>query len=347
MFLNSAGFGSSNADSTDQCSAEIKHIVDFWLEHYLDAYIALGGSKIKFVTGDAGNGKSRFLRTFLAEADKRRFKTVSLSAKNVWLHDFKEIYVAILNAVDIKGCIEICAKNIVEQMGYRFDDIPQAMNFAEYLMRENLFDPIVRLELRAQISGMFFKNPRIDKNFAVCAAMMTGGFLGHPLLEQASRDTLSAWLSADKSVKLPTLRKLGLSPFKITRHNARHMLRSLIEILRLAGYAGLVVCIDDVDIFTETSSLEEIRYTKMRREDAYESIRELIDEIDTLSHVMFAFAFDKKLLEDETVGLKSYQALWMRIQNEIESRRFNRFSDIIDMNKAASEAPADAERNIL
>ena len=111
------------------------------------------------------------------------------------------------------------------------------------------------------------------------------------------------------------------------------MLRSLIEVLRLSGYAGLAVGVDDLDILVEKSSLEEIRYTKMRREDSYESIRELIDGIDTLSHVMFVFAFDRCLMEDETAGLKSYQALWMRIQNEVESRRFNRFSDIIDMNR--------------
>jgi hypothetical protein len=157
--------------------------------------------------------------------------------------------------------------------------------------------------------------------------------LGHPVLESSSKDLLWAWLRGDKSVRVPSLRKLGLAPFKITRYNARHMLRSTVEALRMGGRAGLVVLVDDLDILVKNSSLEEIRYTKMRREDAYECIRELIDEIDTLSHVMFVFAFDKELLEDEATGLKSYQALWMRIQNEIESRRFNRFADIIDMDK--------------
>jgi hypothetical protein len=105
----------------------------------------------------------------------------------------------------------------------------------------------------------------------------------------------------------------------------------------MAGFSGLVVGIDNMEILAGASSLEDIRYTKMRREDAYESIRELIDEIDTLSHTMFVFAFNRDLIEDETAGLKSYQALWMRIQNEIESRRFNRFSDIIDLDKMARQ----------
>ncbi|MDR2296313.1 MAG: ATP-binding protein [Clostridiales Family XIII bacterium] len=312
-------------------------IVDFWRDHYLDGYIAPGGSKIKFITGGPGSGKSRCLRLFLSEAESRRFKTAYLSAKNVWLHDFREIYVAILRAVDLPDCLQSCARGIVAQMGCRFEDIPQGMNFADYLISEGKFDPMARLERRAQLSDMFFKNPRVDKNFAVCAALLTGGILGHPALEPASRDLLLAWLNGDKSVRLPALRKLGLSPFRIVKHNARHMLRSLVEILRLAGYTGLAVGVDDLEILTEKSSLEEIRYTKMRREDSYESIRELIDEIDTLSHSMFVFAFDRRLMDDEAAGLKSYQALWMRIQNEIESRRFNRFSDIIDMNKTLTK----------
>jgi hypothetical protein len=146
-----------------------------------------------------------------------------------------------------------------------------------------------------------------------------------------------SWLSGEKGVRLAPLRKLGMSPSRITKYNARHMLRSLVEIIRMAGFSGLVVGIDDMEILAGASSLEDIRYTKMRREDAYESIRELIDEIDTLSHTMFVFAFNRDLIEDETAGLKSYQALWMRIQNEIESRRFNRFSDIIDLDKMASQ----------
>ena len=52
---------------------------------------------------------------------------------------------------------------------------------------------------------------------------------------------------------------------------------------------------------------------------------------------MFVFAFNRSLMDNETAGLKSYQALWMRIQNEIESGRFNRFADIIDLDKMAAQ----------
>ncbi|MDD2511237.1 MAG: DUF2791 family P-loop domain-containing protein, partial [Syntrophomonas sp.] len=33
----------------------------------------------------------------------------------------------------------------------------------------------------------------------------------------------------------------------MTKYNARHMLRSLVEICRLAGYKGLIISIDELD----------------------------------------------------------------------------------------------------
>lgn len=52
---------------------------------------------------------------------------------------------------------------------------------------------------------------------------------------------------------------------------------------------------------------------------------------------MFAYAFDRELLDNENAGIKSYQALWMRIQNEIVGERFNRFADMIDMDRLAMQ----------
>lgn len=115
------------------------------------------------------------------------------------------------------------------------------------------------------------------------------------------------------------------------------MLRSLAEIIRMGGSSGLFIAIDNLEILISRSSLEPIHYTKMKREDTYESIRQLIDDIDSMKNIMFVYAFDRELIDNENTGLKSYQALWMRIQNEIVGERFNRFSDMVDMDRFAAQ----------
>ena len=78
----------------------IRFLTDFWEEKYLQEYIRDGGSKIKFVTGRRGSGKTYFLQLMSALARKQDYKTVQFSARDVWMHDFREIYIEIFRQCD-------------------------------------------------------------------------------------------------------------------------------------------------------------------------------------------------------------------------------------------------------
>lgn len=315
----------------------IRFLTDFWQEKYIEEYIRYGGSKIKFVTGRPGSGKTYFLQQIAGIAAQHNYRVVSFSAREVWLNDFKDIYFEILRQCDLMECLEGCCRKVVDGMGYEYQDIPEGLTFMDYLSRENMGNALTRREIRTQLKEMFLDNPLLDNNFALACSMLTGSLLGYPILEEQNKTLLLGWLSGDRSVKLPQLRALGLSPSRITKYNARHMLRSLSEVVHISGKAGVFVCIDDLDILISRSSLEPVHYTRMKREDTYESIRQLIDDIDSLRNIMFVFAFDRGLMDDENAGLKSYQALWMRIQTEIIGKRFNRFADIVDMDAMAAQ----------
>lgn len=321
----------------EKLSVGIDFITDFWQEKYLQEYIRQGGSKIKFVTGQGGSGKTHLLELMSVIAEKENYVTAHFSALDIWIHDFKEIYLEIFRQSNIVDCLTGCANRIVTEMGFDYKEISPGMTFMDYLSQHGLGDAITKREIRNQLKHMFLDNPLIDNNFALACSLITGGFLGHPLLEEQNKELLLSWLEGDKSVKLTTLRALGLSPARITKFNARHMLRSLSEVIRLAGYSGLFITIDNLEILVSRSSLQPIRYTKLRREDTYESIRQLVDEIDSLKNIMFVFAFDRELLDNDNAGIKSYQALWMRIQNEIIGERFNRFTDIVDLDRLAAQ----------
>lgn len=316
-----------------ELSVGIDFITGFWQEKYLREYIRAGGSKIKFVTGQPGSGKTHLLQLTSQLAEEENYVTADFSACDIWIHDFKEVYVEILRQSHIMDCLMRCGHHIIKDMGFDAQEIPEGMTFMDYLSHHDMGDAITKREIRLQLRSMFLENPLIDNNFALACSLITGGFLGHPLLEEQNKEMLLAWLEGDKSVKLTALRALGLSPSRITKFNARHMLRSLAEVIRLAGYSGLFVTIDNLEILLNRSSLQPIHYTKLKREDTYESIRQLVDDIDSLKNIMFLFAFDRELLDNDNAGIKSYQALWMRIQNEIVGERFNRFTDIVDLDR--------------
>jgi hypothetical protein len=321
-------------------------LTDFLRDQYLRDYIPLGGSKIKFATGRPGCGKTHFAQVMLEQAKALGYLTVCFSAKDVWLHDFREIYLQILGQCDIERVLRDCADQITRELGYDPAQIGEGRKLMDYLSERGEGDAISKGEIRNALRRFFTRNPMLDSCFAACCSLLTGDLLGHPTLEPASRELILAFMNGDKSVRLAQLRALGLSPTSVTRYNARHLLRSLAEVVHLGGHPGLLIVIDDMEALLNRAQSEAICYTKLRREDTYESIRQLIDDIDSMHYVMFLMCFDRALMDDESYGMKSYQALWMRIQSEVVSTRFNRFADIIDLDRYADEyytAPLLAE----
>ena len=326
-----------NREVLQEISIGIDTLVSFITNHYFKDYISSGGSKIKFITGKPGSGKTHFLQMLTLAASDQDFVPVHISAKEIWLHDFKEIYTEVFRQTNLTACLELCAANIAAELGHEFSSIPSDMTFADYLSSLGELDVLTKKEIRNQLRVMFLQNPVLDNNFAIACSLLTGGILGHPALEESNKALLLSWLSGSKEAKLPALRSLGMSPARVTKFNARHMLRSLLEVLKMAGLPGVIVMVDNMEVLVNASSLDVVRYTKMRRDDAYWNIRELIDDIDTLNNIMFFFAFDRLLLDDERTGLKSYHALWLRMQNEIVSSRFNKFTDIYDVDKYGAD----------
>ena len=202
-------------------------------------------------------------------------------------------------------------------------------------------DAFSKGEIREALRRSFTRNPLLDNTFAVCCSLLTGDLLGYPVLENTSRELIYAWMHGDPTVKASQMKAIGMSPVRVSKYTARNLLRSLCEVIHLSGRPGLLVVIDDLEQLISKSTDGQIRYTKGRREDAYESIRQLIDDIDSMRYVLFLFCMDREMAEDESLGIKSYQALWMRMQNEVISPRFNRFADIVDLDRYGDEVYAE------
>lgn len=117
----------------EELTCGIEFLTDFWREKYLQEYIRNGGSKIKFITGRSGSGKTHFLRLMSVIAQKENYKTVRFSARDIWMHDFREIYVEIFHQCDILRCLEGVSRNLIQEMGFNAGEIPEGMKFIDYL----------------------------------------------------------------------------------------------------------------------------------------------------------------------------------------------------------------------
>jgi hypothetical protein len=103
----------------------------FWQEKYLKNYLSRGGSKIKFITGRTGSGRTHFLDLVLLKAQELGYIPVYLSAKDVWLYDFKEIYVAILRQVNLLESLRAASSLVISRLGYDPRTVPPELTFTD------------------------------------------------------------------------------------------------------------------------------------------------------------------------------------------------------------------------
>ncbi len=322
---------------TRDMSVGVDFLADFWSKYYLEEYIRNGGSKIKFVTGRSGSGKTHLLDLLSYKAQKMGYITVNLSARDFMLDNFRTVYLEILRHVDLPSVFDTMAANILRTLGVDLTDKPSDLSYTDFLVNKRELDVIMRNDIRGALRSNFLNHPLMDSNFGMCCSLLVGNALGHPKLDDATLSVLMDWMHGESSQKLTTIKAVGLAPYRINKFNARHLLRSLAVLLNMAGYPGIFVTIDHLETVMNLSGLDEMKYTPKKRNDTYESIRQLVDDIDTLHHVFFIYAFNSELLHNEKLGLPSYGALWMRIQNEIVSERFNRFQDIANLDRLARQ----------
>ena len=219
------GLAPGRGELLREISCGVDFLTDFLAAHYLERYIPEGGSKIKFVTGHKGSGKTHLLQLLEEAAEERGFLTVSFSADEVWLHDFREIYLAVLKRCDLPTILHGCADSIISEMGYDPNAIPKGKTLIDYLAERNEADPLSKSTIRAALRQRFTQNPMMDNCFAACCALLVGDILGHPVLEASERDMILAFLYGDKSVRPSQMRAVGITPSKVTKYNARYLLR--------------------------------------------------------------------------------------------------------------------------
>lgn len=97
------------------------------------------------------------------------------------------------------------------------------------------------------------------------------------------------WLKGEKLLG-PDKNRSGLYE-TLNRSNARIWLYSLIELILLSGYSGLAIVIDQLEAILPNSG-SKMRYTPMRRNDVYELLRQLIDDLDFFHHTLILVAAD-------------------------------------------------------
>ncbi len=322
---------------------------EFFLERALTGYVGRGGSKVKFLVGAPGTGKTHTLRYLCLRAADMGFASCYVDMTTVRMQYFHQLYGAIAAGIDVPSLIADFASHVIRRLGYDPADIPESPSFArwmeeqrtrprEALMRE------VRDETDSEIADHQFTSA-----FGNWVRALVLDHLGESVLPVAERTALLDWFQTRKALRRDLKQNHIYTP--IDRMSARAMLRSLLVFLRACGRQGLFVAVDNLDdlmaLRPEEYTARRYKYARAARTDAYESIRQLIDDVDEMKSACFLFAADALMLADQTLGLPSYNALWLRIQNEVVTAEFNPFADVIETRRIQAQWTPEHRRELV
>jgi hypothetical protein len=294
-------------------------IIDDDLAHY----IAAGGTKVRFLNGDYGDGKTHFLSIIQHLAVQTGFAvSFVVLTREVPMHKFELVYREIASQLStaagtrgIRGLIAHWLDTLQPDMGEAADEATRATRM------EALAETLRGL----QSMDLNFANGLIAlvrNRFRPLAAGET------PESREAERHTLDEWFEGGR------LSKRELRPFQIfeslNKSNSKRLLVSLIAFLRYLGYQGLILLLDELETMMAQSASV--------RTAAYENVRLFIDNAEQAHHLHVFFSIiPDVILADK--GFKSYDALWSRVRSVGESRRLNYRSIVIDLHRTPLDIP--------
>lgn len=295
-----------------------------WVERmggeYLDGFVANGGSAIKFAVGDEALLDQ--LKAGLREAAAARsLLFVEIDSADVKLHMIHDLFFALARVVDWEAIAQRFVEGIFARHAYYWPLPGQAAAIGE-VAEANLVAPnLLQREVQQWLTTEVWKDSRMTQDFR--NAMMR---LCLSRLEPATDETgqslpVLEWLRGELRT-IAALRTAGIF-LKVGRHNARSMLSSMCRWLAATGHPGLVVTLD-LRQFGKTARdvTSGHRYTRAAVMDAFEVLRQIIDDIDRFEGLFLAALADDALIDGPDVKrtFSGYTALNMRISNDVRAK---------------------------
>jgi hypothetical protein len=258
--------------------------------------IADGGSAIRFAIGEYGSGKTFFLHLVRSVAMERKLVTIHADlSPDRRLHatggQARALFAELMRNISTRAKPEGGAMgSIVERfVSEALGEAREAGKAPEVGIRNRL------AELSEMVGGYDF------------AEVIAAYWRGHDTGDEQLKTDAIRWLRGEFSTRTDARVALGVRTI-IDDANFYDQLKLLARFVVMAGYSGLLVCLD------ELVNLYKLANTQARNAN-YEQILRILNDVlqGNAAHLGFVFGGTPDFLVDPRRGLYSYAALQSRL----------------------------------
>ncbi len=308
---------------------------------YLHQFVRGGGASVKFAVAHTDLSRRRIIDELRKAAHDEGFLFISVDADKIKIHLIDHLFSAVARQVDWDELAYSFTSRLLEENGCRLPNERADFRLGRIAELNNREEPFLRQEINRWLEGAIYRDFRMCQEYRLALIKLCLTQLDSGDAASALASNIKAWLQGE----LPriSLLKPALIFQKIARHNARHMLYSLAHCLSKKSDCGGLVLALDVSRYTLASKPEEpdgsFYYSTAATMDLYELLRQFIDGTDDLMNCFIAVVVGQEFLDEGLRGVARYNALRMRITDEVHDEKFqNPYASLIRL--SAPEASA-------
>lgn len=309
-----------------------------WLEavrsEYLASFVRDGGAAVKVAVVSSPGDAEPLAQELLAEAQSFGFVGTTVDAGFCKVHLVHNLFWEIARQVDWDLLSRGFLNGALRADGFRLPE--DGRLDVDGIASVNDQDvAVVKQATRSILTNGLMRDYRLGRQFrlgilALCQALLEPDDIRRELAEH-----VRAWLRGELP-RVGPLRHAFIYQ-KIDRHTARTMVLSTAAFARKAGRQGLVV-VADISRYACPTSLprtvggvpgeagglgedERNRYSKAAALDMWETLRQFVDGTDDMEGCLLVFVAGREFLEDDQRGLRGYNALHLRLTDDVRDRR--------------------------
>jgi hypothetical protein len=310
---------------------------EFLATEYLDSYIADGGAAVKFVVVANVDEAEQFSLTVRDRAAAAGYVAAGVDAVDVRVHMMDQVFFAVARQVDWDALAARRVRAAFAAVDYPVADAGDDISVEAVAAYHRVDSGELSRDVNRHLQRAVFHDYAMVQEFRVAMLRLCQSQLRTGQVTEAEHNAVLEWLRGE--LRQISLLRSAMIFRRIGRHNARQLLFSLTHWLAVDGGAGLLL---EVDLrrfgFARRPAPEErhgLYYTKAALLDGYEMLRQLIDNTDELSHCCVVVVAAPEFISDVHRGVDAYQALKLRIYDEVRDRkRDNPYSSLVRLGSA-------------
>jgi hypothetical protein len=321
-------------------STAITEWVALLREEYLAQFLPDGGAAVKIAV--VPPDERREAADAVAGAAEG-YLVVRVDAAETKVHMIHHLFHAVARQVDWDGLVERWLRARLQANGILVDPAQPLAEMDQIARANGMPTPQLFGDINRLVTNGLLNNFAMCKEFRTAMAMLCLGMVNPQNVTPTDAEVVKQWLVGERC-NLTALKRMQIYQ-RVGRHNARLLLASLAAWARQAGLNGLLLILDlSAVVENDLSVLAPVRYSRAAVLDAYEVLRQCIDETDELAHFLLVAIATPGLLDPHNPrrNVDNYTALKLRIIDDVHDRqRANPLNVMVRLTAGVEEgAPA-------